>query len=226
MIGGILLKQSTCSYFSLFSCLCTLRSGRVASGRNPLTGLVSNIPLLLLQLLENKRFFSLYQFLAYHVKIIRICYKTDNLSVFQWLPQGYWSQFLFLTSPKKFSNSTSFVLFCFVFLFVFCCRCICCLFVCLFFSFPILLLETFRLESRIARGRLRGLAIVWLFLAYSRTIVNPGKLYFLLLPDTLCCPVSGRYQYPDTWNKNSIFEAPFSVLGKRSISNESWTFQL
>ena len=30
-------------------------------------------------------------------------------------------------------------------------------------------------------------------------------------------------QYPDTWNKNSIFEAPFSVLGKRSISNESWT---
>ena len=67
MIGGILLKQSTCSYFSLFSCLCTLRSGRVASGRNPLTGLVSNIPLLLLQLLENKRFFSLYQLLAYHV---------------------------------------------------------------------------------------------------------------------------------------------------------------
>ena len=43
---------------------------------------------------------------------------------------------------------------------------------------------------------------------------------------TVCCPVSGRYQYPDTWNENSIFEAPFSVLGKRSISNESWTFQL
>ena len=44
---------------------------------------------------------------------------------------------------------------------------------------------------------------------------------------TICCPVSGRYQYPDTWNKNSIFEAPFSVLGKRSISNISalrWTF--
>ena len=39
--------------------------------------------------------------------------------------------------------------------------------------------------------------------------------------DTVCCPVSGRYRYPDTWNKNSIFEAPFSVLGKRSISNES-----
>ena len=34
-------------------------------------------------------------------------------------------------------------------------------------------------------------------------------------------PVFG--QYP---NKNSISEAPFSVLGKRSISNESWTFQL
>ena len=33
-------------------------------------------------------------------------------------------------------------------------------------------------------------------------------------------------QYPDTWNKNSIFEGPFSVLGKRSISNESLTFQL
>ena len=29
---------------------------------------------------------------------------------------------------------------------------------------------------------------------------------------TVCCPVSGRYQYPDNWNKNSIFEAPFSVL--------------
>ena len=43
---------------------------------------------------------------------------------------------------------------------------------------------------------------------------------------TVCCPVSGRYQYPDTWNKYSIFEAPFSVFGKRSISNESWTFQL
>ena len=47
-----------------------------------------------------------------------------------------------------------------------------------------------------------------------------------LKSSTVCCPVSGRYQYPDTWNKNSIFEAPFSVLGKRSISNESWTFQL
>ena len=33
-------------------------------------------------------------------------------------------------------------------------------------------------------------------------------------------------QYPDTWNKNSIFELPFLVLGKRSILNESWTFQL
>ena len=43
---------------------------------------------------------------------------------------------------------------------------------------------------------------------------------------TVCCPVAGRYQYPDTWNKNSIFEAPFSVFGRRSISNESWTFQL
>ena len=43
---------------------------------------------------------------------------------------------------------------------------------------------------------------------------------------TVCCPVSGRYQYPDTWNKNSVFEAPLKVLGKRSISNESWTFQL
>ena len=43
---------------------------------------------------------------------------------------------------------------------------------------------------------------------------------------TVCCPVSGRYQYPDTWNENSIFEAPFSVLGKRSVSNENWTFQL
>ena len=59
MKGGIFLKQSTCSYFSLFSCLCCLRSGRVASGRNPLTGLVSNIPYLLLQLLENERFLSL-----------------------------------------------------------------------------------------------------------------------------------------------------------------------
>ena len=35
------------------------------------------------------------------------------------------------------------------------------------------------------------------------------------LMHTVCCQVSGRYQYPDTWNKNSIFEAPFSVLGKR-----------
>ena len=43
---------------------------------------------------------------------------------------------------------------------------------------------------------------------------------------TVYCPVSGRYQYPDTENKNSIFEAPFSVIGKASISNESCTFQL
>ena len=28
-------------------------------------------------------------------------------------------------------------------------------------------------------------------------------------------------QYPDTYNKNSIFEALFSVIGKQSISNES-----
>ena len=34
---------------------------------------------------------------------------------------------------------------------------------------------------------------------------------------TVCCPVSGQYQYPDTENKNSIFEAPFSVIGKQSI---------
>ena len=37
-------------------------------------------------------------------------------------------------------------------------------------------------------------------------------------------------QYPEGTSirtlKNSIFEAPFSVFGKRSISNESWTFQL
>ena len=43
---------------------------------------------------------------------------------------------------------------------------------------------------------------------------------------TVCCPVSGRYQYAETLKKNSIFEAHFSVIGKRSISNESWTFQL
>ena len=68
----------------------------------------------------------------------------------------------------------------------------------------------------------------------NETAVRMRKL-FILLPFpafhcwttvTACCPVSGRYQYPDTWNKNSIFEAPFTVLGKRSISNESWTFQL
>ena len=32
--------------------------------------------------------------------------------------------------------------------------------------------------------------------------------------------IYGRYQYPDNYNKNSIFEAPFSVIGKQSISNE------
>ena len=34
------------------------------------------------------------------------------------------------------------------------------------------------------------------------------------------------YMLPSIKNKNSIFEAPFSILGKRSISNESWTFHL
>ena len=40
-------------------------------------------------------------------------------------------------------------------------------------------------------------------------------------------PVQCVAQYPDSTSirtlkkKNSIFEAPFSVLGKRSISNES-----
>ena len=37
-------------------------------------------------------------------------------------------------------------------------------------------------------------------------------------------------QYPEGTSirtlKNSIFEAPFSVFGKLSISNESWTFQV
>ena len=44
---------------------------------------------------------------------------------------------------------------------------------------------------------------------------------FQSAPYTVCCLVSGRFQYPDTYNKKSIFEAPFSVLGKRSTSNES-----
>ena len=48
----------------------------------------------------------------------------------------------------------------------------------------------------------------------------------LKIKNTVCSPVSGWYQHLDTWNKNSIFEAPFSVLGKCSISNESWTLFL
>ena len=68
------------------------------------------------------------------------------------------------------------------------------------------------------------------FLPWELYPLDPQIFYLLFeilyIRFTVCCPVSGRYHHPDTWNKNSIFEAPRSALGKRSILNESWTFQL
>ena len=48
--------------------------------------------------------------------------------------------------------------------------------------------------------------------AFTETVKKISKITY-----TVCCPVSGWYQYPDTLNKNSIFEAPFSVPGRNEV---------